>query len=156
MGGKPGGELNETEARAMALRYLARRDYSVFELSRKLAGRGVSRHLARQVSENLAEAGLVSDERFAEVFCRHRFNQHYGPQRIRAELRSKGVDDPIIASCMAPYEDQWHASARTWVGKRVAGELDQKQKARIYRGGMNRGFSHDQVMRAIEWVQKNA
>ena len=143
----------ESEAREMALRYLARRDYSCLELSRKLGQRGVVEELADSVVQRLSEAGLVSDQRFAEIFTRTRVNNAYGPMRIRAELRQKGVSDPLIAAAMQPFEDTWHQSARDWVVRRHRGVLDRKAQARLYRGGTQRGFSHDHIMRAIEWLR---
>ena len=140
----------------MALRYLARRDYSEVELSRKLTQRGVAQDIAASISGRLVETGLVSDERFAEIFCRYRFERHYGPMRIRAELRSRGVEEAIISACMRPYDDQWHDSAHAWVARKASNALDRKEKARIYRAGMNRGFSHDQVMRALDRVRQKA
>jgi len=137
----------------MALRYLARRDYSCLELTRKLVQRGVAEELAENVVQRLGEAGLVSDERFAEVFARSRVNSAYGPMRIRAELRQRGVTDALIASALQPFEEDWHELARDWVARRHRGALDRKAEARLYRGGTQRGFSHDQIMRAIEWLR---
>lgn len=134
----------------MALRYLARREHSCLELTRKLEQQGVSGQIAGEVVETLAESNLVSDERFAEAVARHRVSSHYGPLRIRAELRQKGVNDQSIASALAPFNDGWHERAYEWVCRRQRGELDRKSEARLYRGGVQRGFSHDQVMRAIE------
>jgi regulatory protein len=138
------------EARAQALRFLGRREYSRLELSRKLAQRGVVEATAREVVEDLAQDGLVSDERFAEVFCRQRVERFQGPLKIRAELRARGVDDGIVTACLSPYEDQWRDLALAWIGKRASATPDRKEKARLYRGGCNRGFTHEQILSAID------
>ena len=144
----------ESEASEMAMRYLARRDYSCLELSRKLGQRGVAEELADSVVQRLSEAGLVSDERFAEIFTRTRVKQCLRSDADpRRTARQKGVSDPLIAAAMEPFEDNWHESARDWVVRRHRGVLDRKAQARLYRGGTQRGFSHDQIMRAIEWLR---
>lgn len=134
----------------MAMRYLARREYCRAELVRKLAGRGVDEGVAREAVARLAEDRLVSDERFAESFARQRVERLYGPRRIRAELKHKGVDGATADAVLAPYGEQWYGQAREWAGRQHSGDLDERERARLYRGGTRRGFTHDQIMRAID------
>ena len=138
----------------MALRYLGRREYAGQELVRKLQQRGVESDTAEVVLEELQQLGLQSDSRFAESFSRQRVMAGYGPARIRSELRHRGVNDTLVSEALAPFEDDWYELARDWVRRKVRGELDEKTRARIYRGGMNRGFSHDQIMRAIDAMRR--
>lgn len=149
------GPISVSDANEMALRYLARRDYGCQELVRKLCQRGVEAGIAEQVVERLGENNLVSDERFAEAVARYRANNRYGPLRIRSELRHKGVDDCWIDQALEPFAEQWHESAWEWVSRRHRGELDRKAQARLYRSGLQRGFSHDHVMRAIERLRSD-
>ena len=134
----------------MALRWLGRRDYGCCELARKLTQRGVSDELAERVVERLAEAGLVSDLRFAEVFTRQRAERLQGPLRIRAELQSRGIGGEDIDHALAQFDGAWGSRAREWALRRFRGELDRRERARLYRAGRQRGFSHDQVMGAID------
>ncbi|WP_191621284.1 regulatory protein RecX [Marinihelvus fidelis] len=138
------------EVREVAMRYLARREYTETELIRKLEARGIDDVAAHSAVEALASDGLVSDERFAEVFTRQRVERLYGPVRIRMELRRKGVADDLAAAVLAEYDEQWYRRAEDWVSRSARGEPDQKERARLYRGGMRRGFTHDQVMRAMD------
>jgi regulatory protein len=119
----------------------------------KLQRRQVEESLALAAIDELAEQNLQSDQRYAESHARQRVARAYGFTRIRAELRNKGIDDDLIAAALADYEDGWYALARDWVSRKHRGELDEKARARLYRGGMNRGFSHDQVMRAIDGLR---
>lgn len=138
----------------MALRYLGRREHSVTELEGKLRQRGVETDTLEDVMAFLLDHDLVSDERYAEAWARTRAQKGYGPARIRAELRRKGVSDALIAQCLEPFEDAWYDEAQRWVERKHRGELDEKARARLYRGGMNRGFTHDQVMRAIDALRR--
>jgi regulatory protein len=134
----------------MALRYLGRREYAVAELETKLRQRGVETETLEEVMAFLLEHDLVSDGRYAEAWVRVRVQKGFGPARIRAELRRKGVSDPLIAGALEPHEAEWYDRALAWAERKHRGELDEKARARLYRGGMNRGFTHDQVMRAID------
>lgn len=134
----------------MALRYLGRREYALEELRRKLVQRGVAEDTAASVVADLADQGYVSDERFVEAMIRQRTRKGYGPARIRAELRGKGVDATIVDRALGAFEADWYERALSWARGRQRGPLDEKARARLYRAGTNRGFSHDQVMRAID------
>ena len=140
----------------MALRYLFRREYAVEELRRKLAQRGVESSVVDKVVDDLVMQNLVSDERFAEAWVRVRVQKGYGPMRIRADLRRKGVSDAVIADALSAYGESWYDEALSWARRRHRGELDEKARARLYRAGMNRGFSHDQVMRAIDALRRES
>lgn len=142
----------------MALRYLGRREYALEELRRKLVRRGVGEDVAASVVAELADQGYVSDERFAEAMIRQRTGRGYGPARIRAELRGKGVDATIVDRALGAFEADWYERAlswaRGWTRGGARGPLDEKARARLYRAGTNRGFSHDQVMQAIDRMRR--
>lgn len=155
MAGDP-TEFTANDVMAMAMRYLGRREHARQELMRKLAQRGVDQGLANAVVDDLAEQNLQSEERYAEARARQRVSKGYGANRIRMELRGKGIDDVLIANALAPFADDWHTLAREWASRKHRGDLDEKARARLYRGGMNRGFTHDQIMRAIDHLRTQA
>lgn len=150
MRGRSARELMETELRDIAVRYLARREYGTAELTQKLIQRGADPSAAERVVAGLAEENLVSDERFAEMFVRTRIGQLNGPVKIRGELRRLGVSDHLIAKVMPDDRDTWFGIAARWAGKRCHGELDYAGRAKIYRGLINRGFTHDQANTALD------
>jgi regulatory protein len=137
------------EARTAAMNYLARREHGCRELENKLLRRGIPAGIAAEVVEQLRAENLLSDERYAEAYVRSRFNRLVGPLKVRAELRQRGVTDACIEPAMEGYADQWQAAADAWAGKRADTELDRRQEARIYRSGTQRGFTHEQMMRAL-------
>ncbi len=139
----------------MALRYLGRREYARLELQRKLEQRGVPEATAASVVEELTELNLVSDDRFAEAWVRVRVQKGYGPRRIRAELSQRGVPDAVAGAALEAYSDDWYALAAEWAGRKHRGDLDEKARARLYRSGTNRGFTHDHVMRAIDHLRRS-
>jgi len=144
------GQPSAAEARGFALAYLARREHSCAELSRKLQQRGVDGATAAGVVEELAGEGLISDRRYAEVFVRQRIRRLYGPLRIRADLQTRGVAAAIIDENLPGDDELWLESALEWIGRRARRHLDRKERARLYRSACNRGFTHQQAMRALD------
>jgi regulatory protein len=141
-------------ARAAALNYLARREHSRKELTDKLLRRGIEASAVSSVVEQLAANNLVSDTRYAEAYVRSRVARLYGPMRIRAELRQRGVADGILEEALASFDHQWQQLAEDWAGRKYSGDPDRKAQARVYRSGTNRGFTHDQMMQAINRLKR--
>ncbi|NND45036.1 MAG: regulatory protein RecX [Xanthomonadales bacterium] len=156
MSDDPAGQASVADARAYAYRYLGAREHSCQELRDKLLRKGVPRDIAHMAVDELAEEGLVSDQRYAEAFARSRIERHQGPFKIRAELRKRGVPDAVVEEALSAQEPDWRDLALSWARKRQRGELDQKEKARLYRSGCGRGFSHEQMMRVIEALESEA
>jgi regulatory protein len=149
MFGKTARDLSAAEVYDIAVRYLARREYGIEELKRKLVQRGAGPDLVEQVVADCAEQGLVSDERFTEMYVRMRIRRCFGPMKIRGELRQRGIPDYLIADAMQMDQETWLEAAAQWAGRRIHGELDFSQKAKIHRKLINRGFNHEQASTAL-------
>lgn len=134
-----------------AITLLSRREYSARELQQKLT----ASHPVEAVDEvlqSLQQQGLQSDERFARVWTRHRLLQGYGPVRVQAELRQKGVDSELIQQSLANEDFDWFEQARQ-VHQRKFGARrarDAKEKARQMRFLQYRGFTGDQIRHALQ------
>ncbi|MEX0451503.1 regulatory protein RecX [Spiribacter sp. 218] len=131
----------EAAAREKAIRHLARREHSRRELYRKLLARFDDPVLINGVLDALASEGLLSEERFTEVFIRQRVAAGYGPLRIRAELSERGVDGGIVDAHLQLYDDEWTERCHEAWHKRF-GEAPQNRRewARQMRFLTNRGF----------------
>lgn len=149
---EPDADLRE--ARTAALNYLARREHSCRELGDKLQRRGIAEAVVASVVTQLRDENLVSDSRYAEAYTRSRVNRLFGPLRIRAELRQRGIDDAMVEEALGRFADEWQAMADDWAGRKASAKLDRKQQARIYRSGINRGFTHEQMMCAIDRLKR--
>jgi len=152
--GKSARDLTEAEIRDIALRYLSRREYGIEELRRKLLQRGAESGITEQVVGDLADADLVSDQRFTEMYVRMRKRLLFGPLKIRGELRSRGISDHLIAAEIPSEQETWFDSATQWADKRCRGELDYAERAKIHRSLMNRGFSHEQASVALDRIRQ--
>ena len=137
-----------SDLQAKALRALARREYSVYELSAKLAQTADDNPaLVATVIEKLLRQGLLSDQRFAEQLCRSRFQRGYGPARLRHELAQHRLDPELISACLAEYDGQWATRLREVKEKKFGAmpARDYKTWARQARFLQGRGFTSEQI-----------
>lgn len=138
-------------ASAAALRLLVRREHSAQELHYKLTGRGYPASLAQQIVAALREEGVLSDRRFSENYAMSRFERGFGPMRIEAELRERGVSAEMAGSVLDAPEFDWAQSARRQRHKRFddAAPQDFAERARQMRFLQQRGFDSGQIRAAL-------
>jgi len=131
------------ELERIAVGLLARREHSRAELAQKLTARGFAPADIESLLHRLAAQRLQSDSRFAEAYVRARIGRGYGPQRIRAELRERGVMAEQIDQAFAaqPAADTPRID-EIW-RRKYAGRLpaDYRERARQMRFLQQRGFS---------------
>jgi len=146
------------QASAAALRLLARREHSTRELRHKLTGRGHDAALVDEVLAVLREEGALSDCRFAESYARSRFERGFGPLRIEAELRERGVSPALIDDALADPVFDWERSARGQRQKRFGSGLpeDFAGRARQMRFLQQRGFDNGQIRAALAGEAESA
>ena len=134
-----------------AARLLAAREHSRTELLRKLVARGAERSVAESAIDALQEQGLVSDRRFAELFARSRANRGYGPQKVSAELKHRGVDAQIIAETFDGEDIDWLGVLREEKNRRLATRriTSYRDWAGCARALQQRGFSGDDVRQVL-------
>ncbi len=135
----------------VAQNYLARREYSRKELSKKLKTRKFTAHEIEQVLDELVKRGWQSDQRYCESFVRFRVMKGQGPRKIQYELQQKGVDSEIIASVLQLYDALWLQLCENVLSKkyvnRIPSSLD--EKAKRYRFLTARGFPAELIRQVM-------
>ncbi len=134
--------------------FLARRDHSVVELSRKLRSRGFAQPTIDLVVDKLQVAGHLDDTRFAEAWVRSRLRRHpEGHSRLIAGLYRRGVGRIVIMEAVrAVFTDE------------TAEDAISRAAAKILRGGVmdtdtllrkltSRGFTYRQVQIYLQKVK---
>lgn len=142
----------QQKIRYAAMGLLARREHTCKELLAKLTRSGHSLEAVQQVIASLLDEGLLSHERFAESYTRHRINRGYGPVRIRQELEQRGVEDHLIELALEAVSDEWSACV-TWVREKKFGKelpQDYETKAKQMRFLQYRGFSTEQINNSLK------
>jgi regulatory protein len=127
--------------------FLARREHSEQELARKLTTRGYAPETVATTLAALVADRLLSNARFAEAFVHARIQRGSGPQKIRAELRERGISDEMIDNCLEAFADSWRELAREVREKRFGSRqpMDFRERSRQMRFLQQRGFNAEQI-----------
>ena len=88
------------------IRLLARREYGIREITKKLCQK-YPPQLVEEVVTQLLEQNLISDSRFAESLCNSRTGRGYGPIYIAQELSMKGISKEIIEEFIDKNDPAW-------------------------------------------------
>lgn len=144
----------KTSLRRSAMDYLARREHSRTELFDKLLRKYPEQEtLLSPVLDQLELDGLLSDERFTEAYIRYRRNRGFGPLLIRQELRGKGVSNGLLEIHLDSADSAWRESLLALVQRKSRGgegfERDAKARQKLFRFCLSRGFSAEQIGRAL-------
>ena len=140
-----------SRARHSALRLLARREHSQYELRRKLKARGYGERLVDELVAELITERLLSDTRYAEAMVTNRASRGYGPLRICMELRDRGVAEGIVDKVLQKAEVDWDERLRHTYDRKYGGIAVESFKTWASRAQFlnNRGFSVDAIRRVI-------
>ena len=95
---------------ARSYKMLMRREYSAEELRKKFRNLA-DREIVETAIDRLIALNAQSDERYAEMLCRARFNAGKGPVRIKHDLSEQRIAVEIIESAMAEYDGKWKSLA---------------------------------------------
>ena len=151
----------EEQARAACLRLLTVRARTRAELATRLAQRGFAEDVSARVLDRLAEVGLIDDRDFAEQWVRSRHvNAGKGKRALASELRTKGIDDDMIAEALAEVDsDAERSRAEQLVAdklrrERLTDETDDAKVTRrlvgmLARRGYHQSMAFDVVKMAL-------
>lgn len=139
-------DLDAQQLEAAAIRLLATREHSLAELERKLSGKA-GREIIAEVLNGLAQQGLQSDARFAEVFIRSRLDKGQGPLLIRRDLRQLGIDDSLVDEALAEAAPDWQAILERVAERKFGSEApaDYKEATKRARFLAQRGFESEAI-----------
>lgn len=120
-------ESQEEQARNLCLRLLTARARTRAELAAQLTKRGYPDDVGERVLDRLADVGLVDDRDFAQQWVRsRRLNAGKGKRALASELRTKGVEDEVIADALADIDA---GAERTRAEQLVADKLRRERLA---------------------------
>lgn len=134
------------QLKARALRFLAAREHSRAELSRKLAPHAESAEALLFLLDDLEKRKHLSDERYAEVRS-HWMSRKYGAARIRQDLKAKGVAEEVVARVSS--EGELERAKAILARKYRDAATTREEKARRMRFLQSRGFSFDTIRGAL-------
>lgn len=145
-----------THAKQKAYRYLALRPRSAKEVAKKLKEKGFSTEIIQETLEKLSDLKYINDDSFASQWARHlAVNKLWGNRKIIADLQEKGIGKDLIAAAMetARQELSEEESIALVIRKKTAGKksgnLDVKEKRRIFQGLLGRGFPPGLILQKL-------
>lgn len=139
------------EIEHLALKLLGIREHSRLELARKLKTRGYAADAIEAVLTRLADRGALDEARLAAAYIAERAGKGFGPLRIRAELRDKGLMDATIARFLDTRGDEWPARLEQAHARRFGQgpPTDQADYGRRGRFLEQRGFPTELIRRHL-------
>jgi regulatory protein len=133
------------------VRLLAAREHSRAELRRKLLGKGYAAEYVDLTLDELARQQLQSDQRYTEQYVSQRRARGYGPRRIQAELRERGIAPAVLEAWLDERDPAWWDQLQAVAAARFgsAPPADQRDLAKRIRFLEYRGFAPEQIRRLL-------
>ena len=140
-------EFNNVLARGMRL--LAIREHSILEISNKLIMKfeSLEPSIVYAVVDELVKLKYVCDDRFTESYVRGRRNKGFGPVKIKAELRGKGVSNILIQEHINDGSGGWFDNAERQYLKKYGDDpvTDYNAWTKRARFMQSRGFTMEHI-----------
>ncbi len=144
------------KAEAKAFRLLTRRAHSEKELRAKLTAVPFSKDIVDDVVDKCFRLGYLNDEVFAKQRARSlALNRLFGDLKISADLKERGVSSEILQGTIIQIDseiDEMDRIRKLIEKRRRANETllsDERQKARLIRNLLSRGFSLALIRKTI-------
>lgn len=133
----------------LALKYVAMRQHTIWEVRSYMERKGASPQLAEQVIAKLMKLGLLDDYKYAESFARdRRLLRSSSRRKIVAELRKKRVADSAIQAALgSENDDELSALGDMIARKRRQTKYQDDLKLMQYLA--RQGFGYDDIKRAM-------
>ncbi len=150
---------DEAKARDAALRLLAVRARSRWELLDRLKRKGFDTTTTERVLSALEVAGLVDDSAFARLWAEERIRlRPIGRMLLVNELRAKRIADKTIAAVVDEvYTEHAEADLALAVLRKRVGKTgmasDRRRRSRLEAHLLRRGFSFDAAAEAMKQIE---
>jgi regulatory protein len=149
------------KAQKKAYRLLALRAHSETELSTKLRKGGFAEKVVAGVVEKCRELGYLNDGNYARQRARElAVNRLAGDRRIAADLRERGIAEALCREAIAEVREELSEEAalerllrKKSKGMAVSG-MDDRQKARLVRSLIGKGFSTGLIFRRVNRTEE--
>lgn len=142
-----------------AVSMLARRPCSSGEIRQRLRIRHYTEDVADLVIYKLEKERLLNDEEFCEQWIQYRSSMHWGPSRIKMELKTKGIPDALIQEKMDlidpdTQENNALVLARKIWNKTQVTDSIQSRRQKVIHTLVRKGFSWDSARDACRQAEK--
>lgn len=146
------GEVARRCASARIERLINMRDYSSDEIRQKLSMDGYAAKTIDACVRRAADAHLINDTRYADVFIRSKLSAGWGMARIERELARRGVEVDQLAGWPYEYLDPEDELSRACEVARRKGVHGAHPYERLVRHLCSRGFAMGVSRRAARAI----
>lgn len=147
------------QALSSLMRYCSRAERSSGDALRLMRGWGIADADARDILARLRRDRFIDDSRFAEAYARDKSRlAGWGPYKINAGLKAKGVAPEIISSALGGLESgDSEKKLRSLLEKKAAEAKGTvyERKGKLMRFALSRGFGYDTALRICEEIVKD-
>ncbi len=150
-------------ARRAALDYIAHQARTEGEVRRKLRTKGFAEGAVEEAVARMRELGYLDDAAYTRAYVRGRLaGRGHGPQRLRADLRRRGVAPKVIDEALDELvepddlrETALRHGRRRWL--RLAREADpQRKRKKLADFLARRGYGYDLIREVTEVLEREA
>lgn len=149
-----------SDIRERALRHLEHRQRTVKEMRTYLSDRGYRNDEIDPLIGELISLKYLDDYEYARLYIEYAISKKRGLQRIRLELRKRGVSEEDIENAIEDSIEELEIDelsdaisiARAECSK--ISELDDKKLGSIVRKLKRRGYSESDIIKAVETLRK--
>ncbi len=125
------------------------------ELTDKLCRLGFAEEVCTAVTEWAQEYYFIDDAQYARVYIQDAAVK-YGKRRIVQALRFKGIDADVIEDALSEFDfEDTKEKLYADVQKRLGGNFERKNKDKVIRHFLTRGYAYEDVRNAIDLARQN-
>lgn len=154
--------MNSRDIRESALKYLAYRDHTVFEMVRHLKEKEFSQTEIDEVISSLVELRYLDDYGYCRKYIPYSANKGKGKTRIKSELIQKGIAPEVIDAAIDDAGEDGEALSVSEVeralvqGEKTIGdqEISEKLMTKVGRRLSALGYGTDVVYKVIGILRK--
>ncbi len=145
------------QGRGYVFRLLSARPRSENELRQKLALKGFTPRITRDLTDYFKKLNLINDREFARAWIESRLNKPLGFKAIIKELRQKGIREEIIVELIEQKKASFDEPAavrelaeKRWSRLKNSNKPEESLKSQLYAYLIRRGFSNEIVCETID------
>jgi regulatory protein len=145
-------QSDQQRAVQLAWSAVGRRDHTVAQLRTYLEGKRAEPEAIEAALEELAEAGVLDDARYAQRFAEDKRSlDHWGSERIERELHRRGVDAELVAAALAGQGrgEELEAALELLSVRFPTPPDDDRQRDRAWRLLVRRGYESELAYEAV-------
>ncbi len=138
-----------TDAKERARNYISYRERSRKETKEHLLNKGIREEVAKKVLDDLGEANLIDDHRFANSWIKDRNkNNPKGNFALKMELMDKGIEESEIESLLQSVDEKENALKVFEKAIKKYGR-NKNSKKKIFQYLKRRGFETQTVLETL-------